>query len=47
MCQSKDQAILDEAAQIALTDARDQDVNYFFRWADRSLNICLVPMQTM
>lgn len=47
MCQSKDQAILDEAAQIALKGARDQDVMYFFRWANRSLNICLVLMQTI
>ncbi|KAE9406410.1 hypothetical protein BT96DRAFT_875684 [Gymnopus androsaceus JB14] len=30
MCQSKDQTILDEASQIALKGARDQDVNYFF-----------------
>ncbi|KAE9406413.1 hypothetical protein BT96DRAFT_963515 [Gymnopus androsaceus JB14] len=30
MCQSKDQTILDEASQIALKGARDQDVMYFF-----------------
>ena len=30
MCESKDQTILDEASQIALKGARDQDVMYFF-----------------